>query len=260
MIAAVGKRLLIILTAAWLPVLLVWWWWHASADSQNPFFPPLQQIWDQFQVNWVFNLVGEDVYPSLRNLFLGLLLGSAIGLIGGAYLGASRRVAKFVEPVIDFLRAIPPVATVPVFILIFGLDMSMRVAAITFASLFPVMLATIQGVRSTDPTLMDTAKVFHLSPNQVLWRVRMPAAAPTIFAGLQIALQVAFVVTIASEILGAGFGIGAFTLIATQSFMILDAWTGVILLGLLGYALNLAFDGLERWVLRWYYGQKKIAG
>ena len=66
--------------------------------------------------------------------------------------------------------------------------------------------------------------------------------------------------TIASELLGSGFGLGAFTLIATQSFMILDAWTGVILLGLLGYALNIGFDGIERWVLRWYYGQKKIAG
>lgn len=260
MIAAAGKRLLIILTAIWLPVLLIWWWWHASANSQDPFFPPLEQIWAQFQVNWVFDLVDDHVVPSLRNLFSGLILGSAIGLIGGAYLGASRIVAKYVEPVIDFLRSIPPVATVPVFILIFGLDMQMRVAAITFSSMFPVLLATIQGVRATDETLMDTAKVFHLTPNQILWRVRMPSAAPTIFAGLQVALQFAFVVTIASELLGSGFGLGAFTLIATQSFMILDAWTGVILLGLLGYALNIAFDGLERWVLRWYYGQKRIAG
>lgn len=259
MMGAVGRRLVIIITAAWLPVLLVTWWWFASADSQDPFFPPLQQIWEQFKANWVFAQVPVHVLPSLRNLFSGLILGSLIGLIGGAYLGASRTAARYVEPAIDFLRSIPPVATVPVFILIFGLDMSMRVAAITFSAMFPVLLATIQGVRATDPTLMDTAKVFHLTPTQVLWRVRMPSAGPTIFAGLQLALQVAFVVTIASELLGSGFGLGAFTLIATQSFMIIDAWTGVILLGLLGYILNIAFDGVERWVLRWYYSQKKIA-
>ena len=256
---AVGRRIGLILTAAWLPVLLIVWWWVASADSQDPFFPPLSQIWDQFQLNWVFAQVPVHVVPSLRNLFSGLILGTAIGLIGGAYLGVSRTAARYVEPVIDFLRSIPPVATVPVFILIFGLDASMRVAAITFSAMFPVLLATIQGVRSTDATLMDTAKVFHLTPSQVLWRVRMPSAGPTIFAGLQLALQVAFVVTIASELLGSGFGLGAFTLIATQSFMILDAWTGVILLGLLGYVLNLGFDGIERVVLRWYYSQKKIA-
>ena len=80
-----------------------------------------------------------------------------------------------------------------------------------------------------------------------------------VFAGLQVGFQIAFVVTIASEYLGSGFGLGAFTLIATDSFMILDAWTGVLLLGLLGYALSLLFDLVERLSLRWYYGQKKIA-
>jgi len=171
----------------------------------------------------------------------------------------SRQVSRYVEPAIDFLRAIPPVATVPVFILIFGLDATMRVTAISISAMFPVLLATIQGVRSTDTTLLDTADVFKLSKSQVLWKVRMPAAAPTIFAGLQLSLQVAFIVTIASELLGSGFGLGAFTLIATQSFMILDAWTGVILLGLLGYALNVGFDIIERRMLRWYYAHKKIA-
>ena len=82
---------------------------------------------------------------------------------------------------------------------------------------------------------------------------------PQIFAGLQVAFQVAFVVTIASEILGSGFGLGAFTLIAADSFMIIDAWTGVILLGLLGYLLNLVFDIVERRSLRWYFGQKKLS-
>lgn len=259
MMGLVGRRIVIIATAAWLPVLLVTWWWFASADSQDPFFPPLSVIWEQFKFNWVFEQVPIHVVPSLRNLFSGLFLGAAIGLIGGAYLGASRSAAKYFEPAIDFLRSIPPVATVPIFIVIFGLDATMRIAAITFSAMFPVLLATIQGVRATDPTLMDTAKAMRLTKSQILWRVRMPSAGPTIFAGLQLALQFAFVVTIASELLGSGFGLGAFTLIATQSFMIIDAWTGVILLGLLGYVLNLSFDGIERWVLRWYYNQKKIA-
>ena len=82
---------------------------------------------------------------------------------------------------------------------------------------------------------------------------------PTVFAGLQVGFQIAFVVTIASEVLGSGFGLGAFTLIATDSFLIVDAWTGVILLGILGYLLNLVFDLVERISLRWYYGQKKLS-
>ena len=82
---------------------------------------------------------------------------------------------------------------------------------------------------------------------------------PTVFSGLQVGFQIAFVVTIASEVLGSGFGLGAFTLIATDSFLIVDAWTGVVLLGILGYLLNIVFDLVERLSLRWYYGQKKLS-
>lgn len=252
-------RIVIILTAAWLPILLITVWWVWSANSVNPFFPPLSAIWEQFKFLWIFDQFPIHVLPSLRNLFSGLLIGVVVGLLGGAYLGTSKTAARYFEPAIDFLRSIPPVATVPIFIVIFGLDTTMRTAAVSVSAMFPVLLATIQGVRGTDPTLMDTATVFRLSPTRVLWRVRMPAAGPTIFSGLQIALQVAFIVTIASELFGTGFGLGAFTLIATESFLILDAWTGVIFLGILGYTLNLGFDLIERIVLRWYYAQRSVA-
>jgi sulfonate transport system permease protein len=255
----ISRRLLAILIGAWLPLLLIWWWWTASADSTNPFFPPLEQIRTRFLELWVFEEWPTHVLPSLRNLALGYAIGVIAGVGLGALLGASRSAARYVEPVVDFLRSIPPVATVPVFIIFFGLDASMRVAAIAVAATFPILITTMQGVRGTDATLLDTAAVFRLSPMQTLWRVRLPSAMPIVFSGLQIGLQIAFVVTIASEYLGSGFGIGAFTLIASDSFLILDAWTGVLLMGLLGYAINLAFDIVERISLRWYFGQKKLA-
>ena len=147
----------------------------------------------------------------------------------------------------------------PIFILLLGLDAQMRITSIAFSASFPILLATIEGVRSTNLVVLDTAKSFRLSRSAILWRVRLPGAMPTVFAGLQVGFQIAFVVTIASEVLGSGFGLGAFTLIATDSFLIVDAWTGVILLGILGYLLNLVFDLVERISLRWYYGQKKLS-
>ncbi len=255
----VSRRLLAVLIGAWLPVLLVYLWWTASAESTNPYFPPLSVIWTRFLELWVFDQVPVHVVPSLQNLAVGYAIAVVAGVGVGAVLGVSRRTARYVEPVVDFLRSIPAVATVPVFIVIFGLDASMRIAAISVAATWPILIATMQGVRATDPTLLDTAAVFRITGAQQLWRVRLPAAQPIIFSGLQLGLQIAFVVTIASEYLGAGFGIGAFTLIATDSFLILDAWTGVILMGLLGYAINIVFDIVERIALRWYIGQKKLA-
>lgn len=243
----------------WVPFVLVAAWWVFSANSQDPFFPPLSVIWEQFVYLWVFDNVPIHVVPSLINLFSGFFIGVFVGIVGGVAIGTNQGLAKFVEPAVDFIRSIPPVATVPIFIMIFGLSYEMRIAAIAFSAIFPTMLAVIQGMHSNNPTLLDTAKVFRLTPFQTLVRVRIPAAGPIIFSGVQVSLQVAFVVTIASELLGSGFGIGAFTLIATDSFMIIDAWTGVILMGILGFSVNILFNVVERRVLRWYLASKKLS-
>ena len=251
--------ILAILIGGWLPVALIAWWWTASAESVDPYFPPLELIWEQFKFNWIWQFWGLHVMPTLQNLLVGFTISVALAIPLGVIVGSSPTVARYVEPVVDFIRSIPPVALIPAFILILGLESSMRIASIAFAASFPILLSTIEGVRSTNAVLLDTAKVFRLTQSQVLWRVRLPNAAPTVFAGLQVGFQIAFIVAIASEILGSGFGLGAFTLIATDSFMILDAWTGVMLLGILGYLLNIVFDVVERIALRWYYGQKKLA-
>lgn len=259
MITSLWRRALLVLIAAWIPVTIFIAWWTLSAESTNPYFPPLSLIVQRFTELWFSNEFIVTVLPSLRNFFIGYLLACTIGIVLGTLIGGSRTGIKYAEPIIDFIRSIPAVATVPIFIIIFGLDIAMRVASITVAASMPILIATIQGVRSADVVQLETARVFHLSRAQQLWRVRLPGAMPIIFSGLQLGLQIAFIVTIASEFLGSGFGIGSFTLIATESFLILDAWTGVILMGLLGYLINIVFDLVERYYLRWYYGQKKIA-
>lgn len=253
------RRILVILIGLWLPLAIVYAWWTASADSTNPYIPPLSQIMTRFVELWFSDQFIITVVPSLRNFAIGYTLAIIIGITVGTLIGGSKSGIKYAEPLIDFFRSIPAVATVPIFIIIFGLDIAMRVASITFAATMPILIATIQGVRSADMVQIETARVMHLSQQQQLWRVRLPAAMPLVFSGLQLGLQIAFIVTIASEFLGSGFGIGSFTLVATESFLILDAWTGVILMGLLGYVINIAFDLAERYFLKWYYGQKKIA-
>ena len=253
------RWLLAILIAGWLPVILITWWWKSSANSDNPFFPPLELIWEQFKVNWVFTNVPIHLVPSLENLFTGFAIAVVVGIGLGALIGTSAGAARYVEPIVDFFGSIPPVALVPVFILLLGLDSGMRIASISFAATFPILISTIEGVRQTNAVLIDTATVFRLSPARLLWQVRLPNAMPVVFGGLQVGLQIAFIVTVASEYLGSGFGLGAFTLTATDTFNILDAWTGVLLLGLLGYVLSLVFDLVERASLGWYYGQKKLA-
>lgn len=243
---------------AWLPVLLVALWWVASANSTNPYFPPLSQIVQVTWDTWVGPNASLHVLPSLRNMLIGLACGLTLGVLLGAHLALSKTATAFVLPIVDFLRSIPSIALIPVFIMFFGLEAQMRLAVITFVVTFPVLLSTLQAVRSTDPTLLDTVKVFKFSPFQILWKVRLPSALPQMFAGFQLALLISFTVTIGSELLGAGFGLGVFTKTAQDGFDIQATWAATIIMGLIGYVLFVIFEVVERFSLRWYYGAKKL--
>ncbi|MCY1159344.1 MAG: putative ABC-type nitrate/sulfonate transport system, permease component [Citricoccus sp.] len=239
------------------PTLLLAAWWTASADSSNTFFPSLEQILTRFQQLWLFDHFLTDVVPSLANLAGGFALAAIVGVGLGFVLALIRPVRWLLEPIIHFVRSIPPVALVPIFITMIGFGNDMRITSIALAATFPTLIATMDGIRSVDGTLKDVSVVYRLTRAEKFTQVYLPAAAPQIFAGLQVSLQVAFIVMIASEMLGAATGIGALTLTAQQSFMIADMWAGVLLLGVLGFVINKIFDLVKARILAWYFGAKE---
>lgn len=241
------------------PIALLCAWWLVSRSSTNLFFPPLSGILQRFQEVWLFDRFVSDAVPSLRNLFAGYFAGVAVGLVIGvacAYVNAVRLV---LEPVVHFARAIPPVALVPILIAIMGFDAEMKITSIAVGAVFPTLIATVDGLRAEDGVRREVARVYQLPTRVRLLRVSLPAAMPHIFGGLQVSLQVAFVVMIASEMLGSTEGIGAQTILAQQTFMITDMWAGMLLLGVLGYLLNLLFDAIQRRAMAWYFASRERA-
>jgi len=234
------------------PVVLLLWWWIASAGSTNTFFPPLQDILAKL---WELSLTAKfwgDVGSSVGNLLLSFLLACLFGVALGAVLGMSRTLSWCVEPVIHFWRAIPPVALVPVFVALLGFGNETRIVAITLSALFPVLIATIDGVHGVGDTLRMVSRVYAIRRSDTVFSVILPAASPRILAGMQVSLISAFVVMIASEMLGSSNGLGAATLLAQQSFAIADMWAGILVLGIIGYATTALFSVFRRRVLRWY--------
>lgn len=240
------------------PIALLAVWWFASAGSTSTFFPSLEKILQRFGDLWFFDHFASDILPSVGNLFAGFALGGFFGVLLGVALGRVRILNWLFVPVIDFSRAIPPVALVPIFVALFGFGNEVRIGTIAIAALFPTLISTIDGVRSIDPQLGDVAKVYALSRAERLFQVDLPAASPRIVSGLQVSLQVSFVVMIASEILGSSRGIGAMTLLAQQTFAIADMWAGIILLGILGYLVNLLFNVFRNWILKWYVRSQQL--
>jgi ABC-type nitrate/sulfonate/bicarbonate transport system permease component len=156
------------------------------------------------------------------------------------------------------MRAIPPPALIPLFIVLLGIGDSMKVAMILFGVIWPILLNTVDGVRSVDALHLDTARIFGVSRRDVLFRVVLPSAGPKIFAGLRVSLSIAVILMVISEMVATLNGIG-FTLVQAQrNFRMLDVWAGILMLGLIGYVLNTFLSLIERRVLRWQRGAMRL--
>jgi sulfonate transport system permease protein len=247
-----GRRVRAVLIEAWLPLLLVAAWWVASAGSTDVYFPSLSSIVKQFRGDWVFQHVGSDLVPSLRVLGLGYLVAVLAGVVLGVVLGLSRRIEQACGPLLELLRAIPGVALLPIFIVLFGLGSEMKVVLIAAGAIWPVLLNTIDGVRSVEPLLLDVARTFRLSRAQRLRRIVLPSAGPQIFAGARTALAIAVIVMVVGETVGSSGGIGYFLLNAERNFAITSMWGTIVALGIVGYLLNVLFRIVEAVALRWH--------
>lgn len=243
----------------WLPVAAVATWWFVSEDSNSPFFPPLRRIVQAFEDNWLFERVGTDLVPSLERFAAGLAVATVAGVALGLLLGLWTPARRATAPTVDFLRSIPAPALISIMILLLGFGNTMKVAAIGMASFFPILLNTIDGVRGVEPQQLEMARAYKLSRWHRIVRIILPAATPQIFAGLRVALAVALLVMAFSEMFASTNGLGFFILFAQETYRIPDMWSGIVMLGLVGYAVNLAFLLVERRALRWHRGWRATA-
>lgn len=234
------------------PVFLVLAWWFTSADSTSVYFPPLSDILSTFRDVWLFERFGTDVVPSITAIGLGLLVSIALGVTLGMVLGLNHAISDVVSPILQFLRYLPAVALLPLTIQLLGLGLSMRVTVIVLAALWPILLNTIDGVRGIHPAVVDVARSTRISRADWILRVVLPAASPQIFTGIRASLSVSVVLMVASELLGTSSGIGYFILESQRQFSISEMWSGMLLLGVFGYVLNLIFGRVEHRVLAWH--------
>ncbi len=240
-----------------LAFLVAWAAWSSRANSF--YFPPLSEIGEAFARNWVFERVGTDLVPSLARMLVGLGIAVVVGFVGGLVLGLTPRARTAAAPMLDFLRSLPPPVLVPLAILVLGVGTSMKVFVIALGPTWPVLLATTDGVRSVDPALLDMSRVYGISPIDRLRSVVVPAALPQVFAGVRASLSIALILMVISEMVASTNGLGYFVLQSQRTFAIPEMWSGILLLGLVGYSLNAAFLVVEKRVLHWHRGARAAA-
>jgi ABC-type nitrate/sulfonate/bicarbonate transport system permease component len=233
-------------------LLVLWGIWSANTDTF--YYPPLTEILETFNETWVFERFGSDVVPSLLRLAAGYAIAVIAAVAIGIPLGLNATARRAASPIVEFLRAIPPPALLPLAIVVVGVGNTMKVLIIAFVCLWPILLNTIDGIRGIDPTLNETTRVYGVRGVSRLRLVTLPAAAPQIFAGMRTSLSLAVIMMVISEMVASTNGIGFFVLQSQRSFAIPEMWSGIVLLGIVGYALNLLFTAVERRVLAWHRG------
>lgn len=247
-----------ILTPVWLPLLLIAAWWIATANSTSPFFPPLSAILADTWNQWVVFGAWTNAVVSLRNLLIGYLFGTLLGVIGGSLMWRLKYLRVAANPLIYFLYVLPAPALLPAMIAIFGIGDARQVALIALGSIWPTLLNTLDGMRGVDTVKLDTAKALRLGGWRTYFRLVLPGAGPQIAAGLRASLTVGIVLMVVSEMVAANSGIGFFILQAQAEFAIKKMWTGILVLALIGTSLNFLFVFIERRALRWYYRSRAL--
>jgi ABC-type nitrate/sulfonate/bicarbonate transport system permease component len=237
-----------------LPAVLVSVWWVASDDSTDVYWPPLRTILETFPDVWTADRLRDDVLPSVLRLAGGYALAAVAGVALGTVIGSYRRVRAVCEPVLEFLRAVPPPVLVPVIMLFAGIGDTMKITVIASGCVWPILLNTVEGVRAVDPVMAETARSYGVTGAARLRHLVLRSASPQVFAGLRQALSLGIILMVISEMFAASNGLG-FTIVQFQrSFAIPDMWTGILVLGLLGFLLSVVFQLVERRVLGWYHG------
>lgn len=193
----------------------------------------------------------SHVAATLERVAVGFGTGAVLALSLGIPAGYFPRLRSVLEPVVEILRPIPPLAMLPLFIVWIGIGEASKIGFITYATFFPMFLTTVHAVQQVDPLLLRAAASLGARRTQLFFRVILPAALPEIFTGFRLGVALSFFVIVISEFIGAEQGLGYLINDGRNFFLVPQMLGAAVVLGLLGYWSSALIALLERRLLRW---------
>ncbi|PYZ91970.1 sulfonate ABC transporter permease [Salipaludibacillus keqinensis] len=190
----------------------------------------------------------EHVRVSLFRFFVGYLSAVVVAIALGLILGRTTRVWKVIDPIVQVLRPVAPVAWAPFIVLWFGIGNMPAIVIIFIAAFFPVLLSTVSAVKKIDKTYLKLAQNLEIGKSSLLLKIIFPAAFPYIANGLHIAVGTAWIFLVAGEMIGAQSGLG-YLIVDSRNALDLDlVLAGIFFIGILGLLLDKSIGLFEKWV------------
>jgi len=215
-----------------------------------PFSEVLQAIYTSALHGDLFLAIGWSCY----RVFMGFGLGMLLAIPLGVAIGWSRVCEDLFDPIIEILRPIPPLAWIPLSIIWLGVGFKSVLFITTLGSFFPILVATIAGVRNVDKRMIEFAKTLGASTSQILLKVVIPAAMPQTFVGMRIAVGFSWMVVVAAEMISVKYGLGWLIWKARFSFDTATVMAGMGIIGLLSVLMTKAMGYLEGILFSWKKG------
>ena len=230
--------------------------WQLIADHGGipaVFLPGPDKSWDALVDGIGGGDLGRLAGATILRMVYGWGLASLAGIAAGEVIGSSRWARSYIAPTLEMVRPVPVSAFMPIMIAFIGLTGDMVLMVIAIGSIWPVLLATVHGISAVEPRLIEVSRSLRLSRLAMMWKIALPNAQPDILAGMRLGLTVSLILAVIGEMLTSEDGLGSFILLSGRTFHSAQLFAGVILLGAIGLASNLALQAIEARMLRWTY-------
>jgi taurine transport system permease protein len=234
-------------------VLIVAWQVSVQSGWINAYLLPapvnivlrmIDELWSGYLVS--------DTLLTIYRAFTGFLIAAAFGIVIGTLAARNKFARWFFDPLVSIGFPAPKIAFMPLFVLWFGLGDEAKITMVAVSCVFPIVSATYLGTGSIDRYLIWSARNLGLSQRRVVSKIVVPAALPQILSGLQIAFPMSLIVTVVTEMITAGGGLGGYMILSARQALSEQVFVGILTIAIVGYVLLAGFDHLRRYLLRWH--------
>lgn len=233
--------------------LAVVWELFARSGAVTPFMLPafsvvMERIWTDALSGAMFVNIGATLYRT----FVGFAVAALAGVVIGVAISRNAVARWFFDPIVSIGFPMPKVAFLPVIILWLGVYDASKIVMIIFDAIFPVITATIAGIRGVEREVIWSARNMGASEREILWQVMLPAAFPQIMTGLQVALPVAMILAVFTEMVMGGYGLGGAMMYSSRFADSTGVFAGIVEIAIVGYVLVKAMAIVRRRLLLWH--------
>ena len=237
--------------APWIAALALWYGVRVSGLVNPALVPSPVQVTEQFITLMTRQRLWLDMYMSFQRVLLGVAFGIVLAVPVGFLLGWYRPVRVVVDPLINFFRALPPIALIPLVIVYFGIDETAKIVMLFYAAFFAGVIVMYEGIVQINPLFVRAARALGATDAEIFARVVIPLAVPHVLTALRVALGVAWATLVASELIAAQRGLGAVIQNASNYFQIDIIYMGIICIGLIALAMDRVLRALTGRLVQW---------